>query len=175
MLPRLVAIRANAARELAEIHPLAAEPRGERIFRGMVGMGAIFGLAGLALVASMAVVSAVSGGGVDREDMDFMLVAPFGAFGIAFGLGMFYAGILAIVGRDRPFRDVSVTRVAVAGMLAGLLPAGFLLMTEAGRSGPELVSSLMLFPPLSAALATATLLIARRAKGAMAEPEQADS
>jgi hypothetical protein len=162
LLPRLVAIRENAARELTEAQSIEPEPRGERIFRGMVGMGTLFGLVGAALVGTMSAVSLIRG--FDRDDMDFMLVAPFGAFGIMFALGMFYAGVLAIVARDRPFREVSLLRTAAAGAVGGLLPTAFLLTTEAGRSGPELANSLMLFPPLSALLATATLLVARRAK-----------
>ncbi len=162
-LPRLVAVRENAARERAEVLPMEPERRGERIFRGMVGMGTIFGLVGATLVGTMAAVSLIRG--FDRDDMDFMLVAPFGAFGIMFGLGMFYAGVLAFLARDRPFGEVSILRTAVAGAVAGLAPTAFLLTTEGGRSGPELLNSLMLFPPMSAAIAVATLLIARRAKG----------
>jgi hypothetical protein len=161
-LPRLVAIRENAARELAEVPPIAPESRGERVFRGMVGMGTTFGLVGLAAIGVLSLFSLSKG--FDRDDMDFMLVAPFGAFGIMFGLGMFYAGVLAIVARDRPFREVSILRTAVAGAVGGLVPTAFLLTTEAGRRGPELLSSLALFPPMSAAIAVATLLIARRAK-----------
>lgn len=163
LLPRLVRIRATAARELSEVRDPEPESRGERILRGMVGMGTVFGMVAIALTGAMSAISLFKG--FDRDDMDFMLVAPFGAFGIAFLLGMFYAGILAIVARDRPFREVSIARAALAGVLAGLAPTGFLLLTEAGRSGPEVMNSLMLFPPVSALLATATLLIARRAKG----------
>lgn len=162
LLPRLVAIRENAARERAEVQPMEPEPRGERIFRGMVGMGTIFGLVGATLIGAIGALSLFRG--FDRDDMDFMLVAPFGAFGIMFALGMFYAGVLAIVARDRPFREVSILRTAAAGAVGGLLPTAFLLTTEAGRSGPEVMSSLALFPPMSAAIAVATLLIARRAK-----------
>jgi hypothetical protein len=163
LLPRLVRIRETAARELSEARHVAPESRGERIFRGMVGMGTVFGMVALALLGAMSAISLFSG--FDRDDMDFMLVAPFAAFGIAFALGMFYAGVLAIVARDRPFHKVSIARAALAGVLAGLAPTGFLLLTEGGRSGPEVMNSLMLFPPVSALLATATLLIARRAKG----------
>lgn len=163
LLPRLVGIRETAARDLSEARQMEPEPRGERIFRGMVGMGTVFGIVALALIGAMSAISLFKG--FDGDDMDFMLVAPFGAFGIAFVLGMFYAGVLAIVARDRPFREVSIARAALAGALAGLAPTGFLLLTEAGRSGPEVMNSLMLFPPLSTLLATATLLIARRAKG----------
>jgi hypothetical protein len=163
LLPRLVGIRETAARELSEIGPVEPEPRGERIFRGMVGMGTVFGIVAVGLVGALSAISLFKG--FDRDDMDFMLAAPFGAFGIAFVLGMFYAGVLAIVARDRPFREVSIARAAFAGCLAGLAPTGFLLLTEAGRSGPEVVNSLMLFPPVSTLLAVATLVIARRAKG----------
>jgi hypothetical protein len=163
LLPRLVGIRENAARELSEVRHIEPEARGERILRGMVGMGTIFGIVAVALIGALSAISLFKG--FDRDDLDFMLVAPFGAFGIAFFLGMFYAGVLAIVARDRPFREVSIARAALAGVLAGLAPTGLLLLTEAGRSGPEVMNSLVLFPPVSALLAAVTLLIARRAKG----------
>src|SRR5688572_13230929 len=97
LLPKLVALRAAAAREVALREPKLTPTRGERIFRGMVGMGTVFGLVGGASIGALGLWTLVRfGGQVDwDDDADFMIVAPFAAFGIAFGLGMLYAGLLA--------------------------------------------------------------------------------
>ena len=69
--------------------PKLTTSRGERIFRGMVGMGTIFGFVGVALLGTLGAISLVMG--FDRDDMDFMIAGLFVGFGIAFGLGIMLA------------------------------------------------------------------------------------
>src|SRR5687768_17429270 len=57
LLPCLVGIRETAARELSEVRHLEPEPRGERILRGMVGMGTVFGIVAVALIGAMSAIS----------------------------------------------------------------------------------------------------------------------
>jgi hypothetical protein len=143
--------------------------RGERIFRGMVGLGTVFGLVGGALIGALSLWTLVRfGGQVDwDDDADFMIVAPFVAFGIAFVLGMLYAGLLALVARGRSFRELSIARVALAGAAIGIVPAVVAIvggtLNGAVNVLDDAVNALLLFPPASAIVATATLLIARRA------------
>src|SRR5687767_6928711 len=124
-LPALAELRSSAARELEQVRSTQTVSRGNRIFRGMVGMGTVFGLVGGALIGALSLWTLVRfGGQVDwDDDADFMIVAPFAAFGIAFGLGMLYAGLLAILARGRSFRELSIARVAAAGAAVGLSPA----------------------------------------------------
>ncbi len=91
-----------------------------------------------------------------------MIVAPFVAFGMAFGLGMLYGGLLSVVARGRSFRELSIARLAAAGAAIGLIPVA--VVSVGDGTLPDAVNALMTFPPLSAAVATVTLLIARRAK-----------
>jgi hypothetical protein len=97
-----------------------------------------------------------------------MIVAAIGWPAIAFGLGMIYAGVLALVARGRSFREVSVARVGLAGAAIGLIPN--IVVAAGSWLGPgtltaaEVLDPLFIFPPVSAMIAMATLLIARRAK-----------
>jgi hypothetical protein len=163
-LPSVVAQRSAVALELANAQPPLPISRGDRLFRGMVGMGTVFGAVAFALVGTLAATSFFSG--IDADDVDFLIIAPFGWATIAFILGMIYAGLLAIVARGRSFHELSVARAAAAGIIPGLVPglvvlAAGLIQRTSVRDAQE---PLMLFPPLSAAIATVTLLIARRAK-----------
>ena len=120
-LPKVIAHRSTVELELANAQPSLTPSRGERLFRGMVGMGTVFGIVGGALVGTLAVTSLILG--FDRDDVDFMIVATFGWATIAFILGMIYAGLLAITARGRSFQELSIARAAIAGVVPGLVPA----------------------------------------------------
>ena len=142
--------------------------RGNRIFRGMVGMGTVFGLVGAALIGALGLMTLIIGRGqIDfDDDADFMLVAPFAAFGIAFVLGMLYAGLLALVARGRSFRELSIVRVAAAGAAIGLVTAVVAIvggtLNGAENVLDDALTALLFFPPASAIVATVTLVVARR-------------
>lgn len=168
LLPKVVAQRTAVAREVAQGSAELTVSRGERIFRGMLGMGMTFGAVAFAIVAPMAVMAYLSG--VDRDDLDFLIVAPFGWATIAFGMGALYAGLLALLARGRSFREVSVARVALAGAVIGLIPGAVVFVSGLITGGiRDAVEPLMIFPPMSAVVAAATLLIARRAKPQVGE------
>lgn len=108
-----VAQRAAVARELAHDQPEPTISRGERVFRGMLGMGTVFGAVGAAIMVPLAVGAFLSfRKGIDTDDLDFLIVAPFAWVAIAFGLGMTYAGLPAFVARGRSFSEVSIARAA---------------------------------------------------------------
>jgi hypothetical protein len=146
--------------------------RGERIFRGMLGMGMAYAAVAtviMILLSAVALVATIRGEATDfTEDLDFMVVAAVGWPVIAFLLGMIYAGVLAVVARGRSFREVSVARVGLAGVAIGLIPN--IVVAVGSWLGPgtlsraEVLDPLFIFPPISAMVAIATLLIARRAK-----------
>lgn len=147
----------------------AGVPR-RSLLRGMLGMGAAFAAAGTAIMVPLAIIGFVSflRNGTDKDDLDFLILAPFVWIAISFGLGMAYAGLLARVARGRSFDEVSVPRVATAGAVVGLVPAAVVAAGSVLGGGTltagELLTPLILFPPISAAVASATLLVARRAK-----------
>jgi hypothetical protein len=175
LLPRVVEMRAAAANALSQPRPVGTMSRGERILRGMVGMGAVFGAVGFAIFGAFSAKALLFSSRLEiGDDMDLILVAPFAAGGIAFGLGMFYAGLLALVARGRSFRELSIARVAAVGAAGGLAPEIVILASPLWGgtvTAGEVLFPLAFFPPLSAAVATATLLIARRFKPeAMPQP-----
>jgi peptidoglycan/LPS O-acetylase OafA/YrhL len=140
--------------------------RGERIFRGVVGMGAVFGAVGLfVLLSILAGVAVTNPGALSRDGRSFVVLATTVWFLISFVLGMVYGGILAYLARGRSFREVSVLRVASAGIAVGLIPAIVVAVGGNGWDWNEIRDPLALFPPIGAAIGVTTLLIARRAKG----------
>ena len=165
LLPVVVARRSAGALELPVARSTFMLSRGERIFRGMVGMGAVFAAVSWILMGALGAWSLVLAG-TDFDDLDFMVGALFASTGIAFVLGMFYAGLLAIIARGRPFHQISIVRAAAAGLVPGAMPSAvfFALGLIQGTSVPNPLDLLTVFPPLSAAVAVVTLLIARRAK-----------
>ena len=166
VLPTLIELREATARGLTQPQPEAAMSRGERIFRGMVGMGTVYGAVGFAILGAFSAKALLFAPSEIGDDMDLILVAPFAAGGIAFGLGMLYAGLLALLARGISFSKLSIARVATAGAAVGLAPEIVILASPLWGgtvSAGEVFFPLLFFPPLSAAVATATLLIARRA------------
>ena len=167
LLPRLVALRTAAALELRNERSKPTVSGGTRILRGMVGMGAVFGAIGFAILGTYSAASLLFFPTQIGDDLDLLLAAPFVSGGIGFGLGVLYAGLLAFLGRGRSLRELSLTRVTAAGAVVGLAPVMVVLASPIWGgtvSASEVLGPIVLFPPLSAAVATATLLLARRAK-----------
>jgi hypothetical protein len=137
----------------------------DRILRGMLGMGVVFSAVGGLFVAALGFYAVVIAG-VDRDDLDFVVVATLGWFAISFILGMLYGGLLAILARGRSFKEVSMVRATSAGAAVGLVPALLMFVASlfTGGSLREIREPLMLFPPIGAALGAMTLFFARRAK-----------
>jgi hypothetical protein len=163
----------DAASPIARVDATHTEIiRGERIFRGMLGMGMAYAAVATALMVLLsvfAITATVRGETTDfTEDLDFMIVAAIGWPVIAFLLGMLYAGMLALVARGRSFGEVSVARVGLAGAAIGLIPN--IVVAVGSWLGPgvltraEVLDPLFIFPPISATIAVVTLLVARRAK-----------
>ena len=165
-LPNLLESREAARRSLTRPQSESAMSRGERIVRGMVGMGTVFGAVGFTILAAFSAKALLFDPSDIDDGIDFILVAPFAAGGIAFGLGVLYAGLLAFLARDISFSRLSIARVATAGAAVGLAPEIVILASPLWGgtvSAGEVVFPLLFFPPISAAVATVTLLIARRA------------
>jgi hypothetical protein len=177
LLPSVLAQRSVVARELASEQPAVAVSRGERVFRGMLGMGMAYAAVAAALMVALsavAIAATLRGEITDfTDDLDFMIVAAIGWPAIAFALGMLYAGVLALVARGRSFREVSVARVGLAGAAIGLIPNVVVAVGTWFGQGTltvnEILDPLFIFPPISAMIAVATLLIARRAKPRVAD------
>ena len=166
LLPKLVERRDAVARELAEAQP-AAPSRGERVFRGMIGMGAMFGAVGFSILGAFSAKALLFNRSEIGDDLDLMLVAPFAAGTIAFVLGMIYAGLLALLAGGRSLRDLSIARVATAGAISGLAPEIVILLSPlwgGSITRDEVLVPLILFAPLGAMIAVTTLLVARRAR-----------
>jgi hypothetical protein len=167
LLPKLVELREAAALAVAQPKPPATISRGERTFRGIVGMGAVFGFVGFAILGAFSAKALLLNRSEIGDDLDLILVAPFAAGAIASGLGMLYGGLLALLARGRSFRELSIARVATAGAAVGLAPLTIILASPLWGgtvTADEVLVTLTLFPPLSATVAAATLLIARRAR-----------
>jgi hypothetical protein len=171
-MPKVVAQRSAVAREVAQGPADVAVSRGERIFRGMLGMGMTYAAVAavmMAVLGTVALVATLRGQITDfTEDLDFMIAAAIGWPVIAFLLGMIYAGVLAFVARGRTFKEVSVARVGLAGAAIGLIPNLVVVLGSLLGQGTltlnEILDPLFIFPPVSAAIAITTLLIARRAR-----------
>lgn len=140
--------------------------RGERVFRGMLGMGSTFAVVAAGFGAVLSFITLFIAG-VDWDDLDFMVVAGLGWVAIAFALGMLYGGLLALVARGRSFRQVSILRVFSAGAAIGFIPCLVVLVASLAKGRFVSVDwgvLTIMFPGISAAIASTTLLLARRAK-----------
>ncbi|MDH3207506.1 MAG: hypothetical protein OEO79_12975 [Gemmatimonadota bacterium] len=140
-------------------------PRWLKVIRGMIRTGLIFA-AGVAVVASMVagIVWLLPGGGGDRELVRMVVASAIWSFPI----GMAFSGFLAIGARRRSFDELSIPRFAALGSGAGLLLFA-LLATNAWQawSVSTAIANATIFVLLGGGAATATLVIARKAKPAL--------
>jgi hypothetical protein len=131
----------------------------------MIGMGLTFA-AGVGVVASMIAVIPwlLSGGDSGREVIRVVVASSIWAFpiGVAFG------GALAITGRRLSFDKLSLPRFAALGAGAGLLL--FMALGVNARhawSVADAIANAVSFVLLGGGSATASLLLARRARPAL--------
>jgi hypothetical protein len=122
--------------------------------RGVLGMGATWGVAWGALFAGLAVVVGL----VDPGQIDVgegpLAVGWIGAvFGFVSGVGL--GVLLSVAERRKSLLDVSPGRAALLGALA---TAVYPLMTQVDNS------EVLLVCPVGAALAVATVAVAKRAE-----------
>ena len=148
-------------------------PRWQRVIRGMIGMGLTFS-AGVGVVASTIaglfwLLPGVEGG----PEMVRMVVA---SAIWAFPVGVAFSGFLAITARNRSFDKLSLPRFAALGAGGGLLLFGVLAANawQAWSLQSALVN-LTIFLLLGSGSATATLLIARRARPALESGDETRS
>lgn len=133
----------------------------KRIIRGMVGTGLVFG-AGSTAVTLCVGVAAMIFGNAQLDDLRFA-----GRVGVVgFILGVAFSGILAVAARNRRFTQLSIPKFAAIGASAGL--AYFLLIaTNAWNvwTPSTAIWNFLLLTGMGSGAATATLLVARRARG----------
>jgi hypothetical protein len=139
--------------------------------RGAIGMGLTWA-AGWAVAGLLIGVASLILPGIPFIEV---FDAPLPALAIpGFFAGVFFSSVLAVAGRRRRFRELSLPRFAAWGALGGLLltmfPFALVAVGLASREGSEIGARQILVaitPPfvlLSALSATVTLLIARVAE-----------
>lgn len=129
---------------------------GRRI-RAAIGMGLIWGAAGVAAGAVLARVP-----GFDSDLPFALLFAPLG-----FVSGVIFSGLLVALEGRRGFERTSLARVALWGAASGLLLSGVIAAGAALRSENWWGELLLFGPPLAAAgavCAAGSLAVARRAE-----------
>jgi hypothetical protein len=136
-----------------------------KVIRGMIRTGLIFAT-GVGVVASLVagVVWLLPGIDGGREMIRLVVASAIWAFPI----GVAFSGFLAIAARSRSFDQLSIPRFAALGCGAGLLLFG-LLATNAWQawSLSTALANATIFVILGGGSATATLMIARKARPAL--------
>lgn len=124
-----------------------------RRVRGALGMGLTWGLACGALL-----------GPFPRWVLGMESDLPFGLLfaGLGFISGVIFSAMLVVVERKRRFDQLSIPRFAVFGATGGLIIAAFFVRGTALSVG-NIATISALFACASAACATGSLLLARRA------------
>lgn len=139
--------------------------RWKRIIRGMLGTGLTFSV-GVGIVGSVvAAIALVLAGGGDVRELAFVVVA---SAVWAFPMGVAFSGVLALTARGRSFDELPLARFAALGTGAGLLLFGVLALNawDAWSISTAMVNA-GLFAFLGGGSATATLMLARKARPAV--------
>ena len=145
-----------------------------RPIRGAIGMGLTWAL-GWAVAGLLIGVASILLPILPWDAFFEVFDAPLPAFAIpGFFAGVFFSAVLGIAGRRRSFRELSLPQVAgwgaVGGLLLTLFPFALVAVGLASREGSSVSTSQILaviavpFILLSAASASVTLLVARRAE-----------
>lgn len=135
-------------------------PRWLRVLRGMIGTGLTFA-AGVGAVASafFGLDWLFTGGGPESIQM----IAASALW--AFLIGVSFSGFLAITARGRSFDKLSLPRFAAMGAGCGLLLFGVLALNAWDSwSTMAAIANATVLVLFGSGSATATLLVARRAK-----------
>ena len=149
--------------------------KGLRRIRGAIGMGLTWAF-GWAIAGVSIGVASILLPGLPWDAFFEVFDAPLPAFAVpGFFAGVFFSAVLGIAGRRRRFRELSVPRVAAWGAAGGLLltlfPFALVAVGLASREGSSVGTWQILsvltgpFVLLSAASASVTLMLARRAEG----------
>lgn len=143
----------------------------KRIVRGMIGTGVVFGA--VTGAATLVVgVAAMIFGNASLNDLRFA-----GRVGVAgFILGVGFSGMLALAARNRRFTELSVPKFAGIGAIAGLIYFLFISTNGIGVWSLETaIFNFLLLVLMGSGAATATLLVARRARAGLNAPEELDA
>lgn len=133
----------------------------KRIVRGMVGTGLVFG-AGATAVTLLVGVTAMIFGNAQLDDL--RLAGRIGVAGFILGVG--FSGMLAVASRSKKFTQLSIPKFASFGALAGLIYFLLISINGYGVWSPETaIFNFLLLTLMGSGAATATLLIARKARG----------
>lgn len=144
-------------------------PRWLRVIRGMIGMGLTFS-AGVGVVASMIAVPMWLFFGADRELIRLVVASAIWAFPI----GLAFSGVTAIAARGRTFDKLSIPQFAALGAGAGLLLFGVLAVNAWDAwSVRNAIGNAAIFVFLGGGSATATLMLARRARPELRDGDEA--
>jgi hypothetical protein len=140
--------------------------RWKRVVRGMLGMGVAFaGGAGLIMSTLAAVVLTLDGGEGWRD----FAIPVVGSTVWGFLMGTTFGGALAVLSRGRSFESLSLPRFSALGVGAGLFFYGLLALNAWDAwSTSAAVTNAVIFVVLGGGCATASLLLARKAEGALA-------
>lgn len=140
-------------------------PRWLRVIRGMLGMGLTFS-AGVGVIASVIAVLPwlLIGGDSGREIIRMVVASSIWAFPV----GVAFSGVLALTRRGRAFDKLSLPHFAALGAGAGLVLFGVLgLNAWQAWSLTDAIANATIFVLLGSGSATATLMIARKARPAL--------
>ena len=146
-------------------------PRWMRVIRGMLGVGLTFA-AGVGVVASVMVALPtwlLLGADAGREMLGMVVRASVWAFPV----GVAFSGVLALTARGLSFDKLSLPRFAAIGAGGGLLLFGVLAANAwQAWSVMDAIANAAIFVVLGGGSATATLMIARKARPALMPGEE---
>lgn len=144
-------------------------PRWMRILRGMIGTGLTFA-AGVGLIGGLVGLAAVAFGSATITDLFFigrLMVAGF-------LLGVAFSGGLALLARGKSFDRVTFPMVSALGGGAGLLYFLFIGFANGFRvwTPTVMMQNLVLLTVMGTGSAVAMLLVARKARAALAAKDE---
>jgi len=144
-------------------------PRWLRVIRGMLGTGLTFAV-GVGSVGLLLGIVALALGAASPSD--FGMVGKLSV--IAFLVGVGFSGALAITAHGRTFEKISLRYVSALGAGGGLLYYLFIgFMNGFSRWSPlNAIGNLLILTLLGSGSAAATLLVARKAAGALKSGEE---
>lgn len=141
-------------------------PRWVKVVRGMIGTGLTFSAGVGAVTGTIATLVWLFRDDLTLSHLPGVLGLAARPAVIAFPVGVAFSGVLALVARRRQFRKLSVPLFASLGAGAGILL--FLLLGFNGAfkawSTTDAIVNFAILALLGGGAATATLLVARRAK-----------
>lgn len=139
-------------------------PRWLRVVRGVIGTGVTFAAGVGVLASAIGTVVWLADRITARELMQIVGKSSV----VAFILGVAFAGVLAITARARRFNKLSLGLVTGLGAGAGLL-YWIVLAFNGGRnwSTRDAIANFVLLALMGGGSASATLMIARRARAAL--------